>query len=221
MRKCGKNLTFWYWLYKAIKVLRIHSAFVWPTSKAKIILRLLECPYGKHLKACGKVYLRPNGRDSIILGNDVSLTARFLTNSVGIANPVMIECIRDGKIRIGDGSGITAAILSARKMIRIGAHVKIGANVRIFDHDFHSLDSRYRRKGGGDMAHVKSAEVLIEDDVFIGTNAIILKGVHIGPRSIIAAGSVVTLKHIPEDSLVAGNPAKIIRRINQTAYAEE
>jgi acetyltransferase-like isoleucine patch superfamily enzyme len=217
----GKNLTFWYWLYKAIKVLRIHSAFVWPTLKAKIILRLLECQYGKNLKVCGKVYLRPNGRGSIILGKDVSLTARFLTNSVGIANPVMIECIKDGKILIGDNSGITAAILSARKMIRIGTHVKIGANVRIFDHDFHSLDYQYRRKAGEDVTHVESGEILIEDDVLIGTNSIILKGVHIGARSIVAAGSVVTLKHIPEDSLVVGNPAKIIRRINQADHAKE
>lgn len=52
---------------------------------------------------------------------------------------------------------------------------------------------------------------MIGDDVFIGTNCIILKGVTIGARSIIAAGSVVT-KSIPADCIAGGNPAKIIRR---------
>lgn len=221
MKINDRNFTFWYLFAKIIKVIRIRLAFVWPTLKAKIMLSLLECPYGRNLKVCGKVCLRPNGKESIILGNDVSITARFLTNSVGISNPVMLECIGDGEIRIGDCSGITSAILSARKMIRIGAHVNIGANVRIFDHDFHSLDYLYRRKGGGNADHVKADEVHIEDNVFIGTNAMILKGVHIGARSIVAAGSVVTLKNIPEDTLVAGNPAIIIAPTRQGDHDEK
>ena len=54
----------------------------------------------------------------------------------------------------------------------------------------------------------------IEDNVFIGANCIILKGVKIGDRSIIGAGSVVT-KNVPSDQIWAGNPAKFIREINQ------
>ena len=53
-------------------------------------------------------------------------------------------------------------------------------------------------------------EIIIEDDVLIGANVIILKGVHIGARSIIGAGSVVT-KDVPEDCIVAGNPAKVVK----------
>ena len=52
--------------------------------------------------------------------------------------------------------------------------------------------------------------VVIEDDVLIGTNCIILKGVTIGARSIIAAGSIVT-KSIPADCIAGGNPAKVIK----------
>ena len=86
----------------------------------------------------------------------------------------------------------------------------IGGNVRIFDHDFHSLDASHRRNGKLDREKVRSRPVVVEEDVFIGTNATILKGVHIGARSIVGAGSVVTLREIPADSIVAGNPAKII-----------
>ncbi len=56
-------------------------------------------------------------------------------------------------------------------------------------------------------------EIVIEDDVLIGMNSIILKGVHIGARSVIGAGSVVT-KDIPADCIAAGNPARVIKIIN-------
>lgn len=59
-----------------------------------------------------------------------------------------------------------------------------------------------------------SAPVTIEDDVFIGMNCVILKGVTIGARSIIAAGSVVT-KSIPADCVAGGNPAKVIKRLSK------
>jgi len=63
------------------------------------------------------------------------------------------------------------------------------------------------------MANRIDKEIIIDDDVLVGANTIILKGVHIGARSVIGAGSVVT-KDIPEDSIVAGNPAKVIKKIN-------
>ena len=62
------------------------------------------------------------------------------------------------------------------------------------------------------MQHKKDAEVVIEDDAFIGMNTIIMKGVIIGARSVIGAGSVVT-KSIPADCIAAGNPAKVTKRI--------
>lgn len=73
------------------------------------------------------------------------------------------------------------------------------------------MDFKLRRSPSTDWG--VSAPVVIEDDVFIGMNCIILKGVRIGARSIIAAGSVVT-KNIPADCIAAGNPAKVIRLLN-------
>jgi acetyltransferase-like isoleucine patch superfamily enzyme len=60
-----------------------------------------------------------------------------------------------------------------------------------------------------------SEPIVIGDDVFIGANSIVLKGVNIGDRSIIGAGSVVS-KNIPADEIWAGNPIKFIKRINAT-----
>ena len=68
----------------------------------------------------------------------------------------------------------------------------------------------HRRDGVVDMANRIDKEIIIEDDVLIGTNCIVLKGVRIGARSIIGAGSIVT-KDIPSDCIAAGNPAKVIK----------
>jgi acetyltransferase-like isoleucine patch superfamily enzyme len=114
-----------------------------------------------------------------------------------------------GRIEIGDHSGLSGTVLSARSLIQIGQRVLIGGNVRIFDHDFHPTG--WQERCAGDPGATRP--VVIGDDVFIGTNVIVLKGVQIGERSVIGAGSVVTLSEIPPDSLVAGNPAKIVRRL--------
>ncbi|MDZ4200271.1 MAG: acyltransferase, partial [Kiritimatiellia bacterium] len=100
-------------------------------------------------------------------------------------------------------------VLSARNRITIGNHVRLGGNVRIFDHDFHSLDPE-KRQGGEDFTDVQTAPVTIGNDVFIGANALILKGVTLGDRAIIGAGSVVTCR-VPAGEIWAGNPARKIQ----------
>ena len=84
--------------------------------------------------------------------------------------------------------------------------MNIGADTLILDTDAHHLDWKERRDGG----ERNSKPIVIEDDVFIGTRSIVLKGVTIGARSIIGAGSVVS-KNIPADCIAAGNPCRIIR----------
>jgi len=199
---------------KIFKVLGIRIGFIWPTFRSKVILKLYKCNYGKNLKVSGKVFFRPSFSNSIKIGENVTLTSRFLTNTVGISNPMLFETLGNGLIEIGNNSGLTSTIISSRSKVTIGKHVKIGANARIFDHDFHSLNFFERRNFICDIANTKSKEILIEDDVFIGTNCIILKGVRIGKGSIVGAGSVVAIKDIPPYSKVFGNPARIVGKVN-------
>jgi acetyltransferase-like isoleucine patch superfamily enzyme len=117
-----------------------------------------------------------------------------------------------GRINIGNHVGMSGVILSSRSSIEIGDYTKLGGNVRIFDHNYHSLNPDLRRNSAVDSQDVKTDSVLIGDDVFIGTNAIILKGTSIGARSVVGAGAVIAGLQIPDDSLVVGNPAKIITR---------
>jgi len=123
----------------------------------------------------------------------------------GIFNAGPGSCISIGnnaEVILGDNSSITAnsKIISHKKII-IGDNVLISWDVQIMDTDFHNiLIDNYEQK----------KEIVIEDNVWIGSRATILKGVTIGKGSVIAAGSVVT-KDVPENTLVAGVPAKIIR----------
>jgi acetyltransferase-like isoleucine patch superfamily enzyme len=112
----------------------------------------------------------------------------------------------DSKIEFGDGVQINnnAFIKSEGPGIRIGANALIGSAVEILDSDFHELHPERRRGGKPQMGAVE-----LEENVFIGDGAKILKGVRIGAHSVIGAGSVVT-KSIPAGVIAAGNPACVI-----------
>lgn len=124
----------------------------------------------------------------------------------------------EGFIEIGDYSYIAFASIVATSRITIGKYVFISMGVTIVDTDFHPLEPAQRLidtiaiSTVGDRTkrpHFDSKPVIIEDDVWIGFNATILKGVTIGQGSIIQPGAVVS-KNIPPFSVVSGNPAQVI-----------
>ena len=99
--------------------------------------------------------------------------------------------------------------ITCRNNIHIGDDVLIGGGTVIMDSDMHSLDWHLRCTPGHDVINAKCSPVIIGNNVFIGANCIIGKGVEIGDKSIIAAGSVV-IKSIPPFSIAGGNPCKVI-----------
>jgi acetyltransferase-like isoleucine patch superfamily enzyme len=110
----------------------------------------------------------------------------------------------------------------AEEKIGIGSHCLISWNVGIADSDFHPLEPAQRLIDAQALApyfkdrpprpKLKTAPVKIADNVWIGMNAVILKGVTIGENSVVAAGSVVT-KSVPPNTVVAGNPAITVRQL--------
>ncbi len=108
-----------------------------------------------------------------------------------------------------------------RSGVTIGNYVLIAHRVDIIDNNSHSLDWRDRREDAHDVfergvkldtSRVSSAPIVIEDDVWIGARSTILKGVRIGRGAVVAAASVVT-RDVAPFTLVAGNPAKVIRQL--------
>jgi len=114
-------------------------------------------------------------------------------------------------ISIGSGTWINNnfCAVADHSSIVIGSRCRIGPNVEILDSDFHGLRVEDRGLSRAEWAKAVS----IGDDVFIGSNAKILKGVTIGSGSIIASGSIVT-KDVPAGVIAGGNPARVIKAID-------
>jgi acetyltransferase-like isoleucine patch superfamily enzyme len=140
------------------------------------------------------------------------------------------QCTMDGvhfdlgeksRMNIGDFCYFTNAVLLCELEIRIGNYVVIGWNATIADTDFHPLAPAERIADaiacsplgkGRPRPEVLKLPVIIEDDVWIGPNATILKGVRIGSGAWIEAGSLVT-RDVPPRARVLGNPAQIIGEV--------
>lgn len=126
-----------------------------------------------------------------------------------------------GRIKIGQYCylGDNSRIWSA-KSIEIGDRVLIAHDVNIFDNQTHPINHRSRHlqfveiitSGFPKKIDLNEQSVKINNDAWIGANSIILKGVTIGEGAIVGAGSVVT-KDVPPFTIVAGNPARIVRKI--------
>jgi acetyltransferase-like isoleucine patch superfamily enzyme len=131
-------------------------------------------------------------------------------NPIGGDDRTIFSLKNNAILMIGEETGISNTAIVCHENVSIGDRVRIGGGTKIYDTDFHSLSYEERKDYLTETA--KSKPIRIDDDVFIGAHCIILKGVQIGKRSIVGAGSVVT-KTIPEDEVWAGNPARFIRKI--------
>ena len=166
----------------------------------------------KSMSIYNGIYLRKFQSSFIQIGRN------FVFTSGGGYNPICRNikgCIyigKNGKLLIGDNVGISSSCIWADKLIKIGNNVKIGGNCVILDNNCHSLDFLNRRNVLNDKSDIECKEVIIEDDVLIGANCILLKGVKIGARAVIGAGSVIT-RDIHHDTIACGNPCKVIKKI--------
>lgn len=113
------------------------------------------------------------------------------------------------KLKICSGTIINnnAVVVADRTSVEIGKDCLIGPNVFIADSDFHGVELENRRNG-----HYVCLPVIIEDNVFIGGDVKILKGVRVGSGAVIANGSLVT-KNVESNTVVAGVPAKLVKRL--------
>ncbi len=157
---------------------------------------------------CYGVPIIQRHRDSRIrIGARMSLRSTARSNPLGPNHPVIISTRRPGAaLTIGADFGMTGGSLVCDARIAIGDRVWVGANSVITDTDFHPLKPQRRHES---PLAADTAPVSIGDDVFIGMNALVLKGVTIGAGAVVGAGSVVT-RDVPPSLIVAGNPARVI-----------
>lgn len=174
-------------------------------------LRLNRVKYGKRLTLGGWPFIFRFPGASLEIGRDCAINSNFISNLIGLYQRTIIIARGTGKIRIGNRVGISGSTIYARERIEIGDDSVIGANCKIFDNDFHSLDPEERRREIYD--NLVTRPVRIGKNVFVGCNSIILKGTRIGDNSVIGAGSVVSGTFGP-GSVIAGNPARVIKKVD-------
>lgn len=146
---------------------------------------------------------------SCLIGSDGRFVSVPSANLVGLTRKCSIAVMAGARLSIGDRVGFSAGAIVCAADIRIGNDCNFGGNVSIWDTDFHPVDWQQRRAG---PTGTRTAPIVIGNDVFVGAHTLILKGATIGDRAVIGAGSVVT-GHVPADEIWAGNPARLLRKI--------
>lgn len=151
--------------------------------------------------------LGATGGGRVTVGDDSIIHARISFDSPG------------GDVVFGKRCYIGQSHIVCHTGVSFGDDVVVSWGVTIVDHNSHSLEWRFRKndildwaKGVKDWSNVKIAPVTICDRVWIGFNAIVLKGVTIGEGAVVAAGAVVT-KDVAPYTVVAGNPARVVREL--------
>jgi acetyltransferase-like isoleucine patch superfamily enzyme len=165
-------------------------------------------PWGAGWRIYGLPVIQRSRASTIRIGAAFEMRNWFASNPLGVSHPcLLVTWSSDAAIRLGDRVGMTGCTVCAQTRIDIGSGVLLGANSVVADTDFHALDPARRAQPGA------AAPIVIEDDVFVGMHALILKGTRIGRGSVIGAGSVVT-RDIPPGVVAAGNPARVVRTLN-------
>jgi acetyltransferase-like isoleucine patch superfamily enzyme len=167
-----------------------------------------QVPVGAGARWYGLMQVRRHPSAQIQLG------ARCVFRSVRSANPLLragpvgLYANKGSRIIIGTDCGFSGATLVAQQHIELGQRVLVGANVLICDGDHHPLAADLRASG----APGPSAPVVIGDDVWLGMNVVVIKGVRIGAGAVIAANAVVCAD-IPAGAIAAGVPARVVGHV--------
>lgn len=152
---------------------------------------------GSRVRLRGRPKIANHGR--MVVGDRVQL----------VSDTATLELVAeyDGELVIGSRSLINfGCSIVATESVQIGERCHIGPHTMMLDNDYHHVDPARR------LERPESRPILVEDNVWIGARSIIMPGVTIGEDSCVGAGSVVT-HDVPERTLVAGVPARVIRRL--------
>jgi len=176
----------------------------------KIFLKMMKVKYGKGLLLKGIPVIFNKKGAVMEFGEKVTVKSSFLSNLVGLyQRTIIVTRTPEAVIKIGDNVGISGATIYARNRIEIGDNTCIGGNTKILDNDFHPLEAEARNADVKEKIGCKP--VKIGKNCFIGCNVLLLKGTELGDGCVVGAGAVVAGK-FEAGSVIAGNPAKVIRK---------
>lgn len=170
-------------------------------------LHIHEVQYGNNLRINGKVLIFGS---NITIGSDVILNSGMRFNPIGGQDTTTLCTYTKGRIAIGNHVSLSNSSICAFEEVVIEDYVMIGGGCRIYDTDFHSVV--FEKRIAYEDTDIRTHPVHIKRGAFIGAHAMILKGVTVGERAVIGAGSVVT-QTVPAGEIWAGNPARFIKKL--------
>jgi len=171
------------------------------------------CTARVHLRGATTVgpQARTLGRPRIDNQGTLRIGTQVLLRSVNV--PVELAVSPGATLCIGDGCRLNYGVsIAATMQVTLGAHVRVGPYVSIADSDFHDLHRRGTRP--------PSRAVTIEDHVWIGGKATVMRGVRIGRGAVVGNGAVVT-RDVPAFAIVAGVPARVVGQVDPTRFEPE
>lgn len=176
--------------------------------------------YGANLRILGKTpYLKAPLASTgyVTVGENVVLNSDSERSNTNLTTRVKFVLGYNGSIKIGNNCDLNGVCIVSYKNVTIGDYCQFASSTIIFDTDFHPTDTleRLHQMQGVTFSFdsVNKADIIIGNNVWIGWGCIILKGVHIGNNCIVAAGSVVLGGDYPDNCLIAGNPAKVVKTL--------
>ncbi len=159
--------------------------------------------------SCGSLFVSRDKNATIAIGSSCRFMSKTWGNKIGIQHKCMLSADNTATLTIGDRCSFSGVSIWCFDQIIIGNNVRVGANCLIMDGDAHQDDPRAG----------ENKPIVIEDNVWLGGNVVVMKGVTIGKNSLIGMNSVVT-KDIPANVIAAGNPCKVIRPLTDEQIAK-
>jgi acetyltransferase-like isoleucine patch superfamily enzyme len=173
-----------------------------------ILALLWGIKLGKRIFFNGLPIFKRKPNSYVFIGNYCIFNSTENSNLIGINRRSIIATHRKkSQLIIGENCGFSGTVIGAFAKITIGNRVICGGNTLITDSDWHGIKPENRSS-----KTAKCSPIEIMDNVWLGVNSVVLKGVTIGENSIIAANSVV-IKDIPANVVAAGNPCKVIKAL--------
>lgn len=187
--------------------------------KRKIIKQIIDYSYLRYhgvetqfgfVTLYGFPIIKKSEGSRIIISNQCTLISDPLINPAGITTPVLLATLSSNSILfIGENTGLSGCTICCVSSISIGSNCNFGANSKIYDTDFHYIDPK-KRLAQKSPLESPSIPVVIENNVWMGTNSVVLKGVTLAENTVVGIGAIVT-KSFSKNSILGGVPAKVIK----------
>src|SRR5882724_3400171 len=193
------------WMGNRIGKMRQCTSFLW-----RLEARLKGVEFEGRSEFLGRPLISLAKGGGITLGDRVRIYSALRANPLGCFQPCVLRAMAPGaRLVLARGVGLSGTVMCAARAIEVGEGTIFGSGAMVFDNDFHVPQREWEWVDSPELSMETARPIRIGRGAFIGARAIILKGVSIGDRAIIGAGTVVT-HDVPARHLAVGNPARII-----------